>query len=96
MYLRPGANIAKPDLWGSSGLHLLRRNGSPVVDYIDARSPGEKAGMKPGDVLLQVGDVPAGTGSLFELRKALCGRGEIPVTVRRGGKDLAFRLNVGP
>jgi hypothetical protein len=95
VYLRPGATAAKPDLWNGSGLHVLHKNGAPVVELIDAGSPGEKAGVKPGDVLLRVGDVRTETGSLFELRKALCGRGQIPVAARRGSEELAFTLQVG-
>jgi hypothetical protein len=95
MYARPGANVAKPDLWNGSGLHLLHKNGAPVVELIDAGLPGEKAGVKPCDVLLRVGEVRAGTGSLFQLRKALCGRGQIPVAARRGGEERAFMLQVG-
>ncbi|HEY1380114.1 MAG TPA: aspartyl protease family protein [Gemmataceae bacterium] len=96
MYLRPGLDVARPDLQDASGLAILHKNGAPMVDQVYAGSPGDKAGVKPGDVVLRVGDVSAGTGSLFGLRKALCGRGQIPVTVRRGDKELAFTLHVGP
>jgi PDZ domain/Aspartyl protease len=94
MYLRPGANSDKPDLWDKSGVGVLAKNGKPVVGWVCADSPGEKAGVKPGDVLLRVGGVQAGTGSLFELRNALCGRSQIPIEVRRATQELTFTLNV--
>jgi hypothetical protein len=95
MYLSPGADVAKQDLWNGSGLRLLRKKGEAVVERMDADSPGERAGLRSGDSLIRVGDEAAGTGSLFELRKALCGRGLIHLAVRHMGEELALTLNVG-
>lgn len=85
VYLRRGANYSDRDLcWNLSGIRIERREGSVVVSRVTVVSPGAAVGIRPGDTLLQIGDLHAETASLFELRRALSREGTLNCVVRRG------------
>ncbi len=92
LYLKKGQSYGRPDQWNTSGLHLVRRNGSILVHSVDPESPGARAGVRSGDVLLALDDLLTGDKSLDQLRAAMCGEGRRVCLVERG--DRAFRLTV--
>jgi len=58
--------------------------------------PADKAGVKPGDVLLQVGDKPvAGTPSMLNVVAALTPGSHARLKLRRAGKDMSVEVVVG-
>lgn len=69
----------------------------PVVGDVLPASPAAAAGLRRGDEILRVGD--RATGDTEELQIALLSRfsggGAVPLTVRRGGVQLALRLSYG-
>jgi hypothetical protein len=89
LYLKKGQSYERPDRWNTSGLHIIRRNGSVVVHSVDGGSPGAIAGVRSGDKLLALDDLLTDDKSLYELGAALCGDGRRVCLVERG--DRAFR-----
>jgi regulator of sigma E protease len=77
------------------GIYMLEGVYSEFPCQVDALTPGapaEKAGLKPGDVLLSVAGVPVWGGSHFiELIKKN-GVAEVDIGVRRGSELLTFRM----
>jgi len=72
---------------------------SPVrylrVERVEAGGPAEKAGLKPGDVLVKVGDVPQ--ASTLDLERALLDArpgDALSLTVRRDGKNEELRITL--
>ena len=58
--------------------------------------PADKAGVKPGDVLLEVGDKPvAGTPSMLNVVAALAPGSRARLKLRRAGKDISVEVVVG-
>ena len=58
--------------------------------------PADKAGVKPGDVLLQVGDKPvAGTPNMLNVVAALAPGSHASLKLKRDGKDVAVEVVVG-
>jgi hypothetical protein len=96
VYLVPGEQYSRPDRWYSSGIHLLWKNNRVIIDSVDMGSPGHAAGVRAGDVLLRLGDLPAGDGSNLEsLREALGGDGTLTCLVRRGDKQIRLSIVLG-
>ena len=58
--------------------------------------PADKAGVKPGDVLLQVGDKPVvGTPNMLNVVAALAPGSRARLKLRRDSKDVALEVVVG-
>jgi len=82
-----------PDLAASLGLQGVR---GVLITGVLADGPAGSAGMRPGDVVSQVGDRPVATPE--ELLKAVASlRPQSPVilTVQRGGKAQTLNVTVG-
>jgi hypothetical protein len=88
MYLAKGHLFQQSDHPDMSGLHILRENGDTFVDSIDPDSPGERAGIRLGDRILQINRQEAAGISLFDLRNMLKSgnKKKISLTIGRGEK----------
>ena len=67
------------------------------VAEVQAGSPAEAAGIKQGDLLLQVGDIPvrdASFGEQFRTRYAKAEGTNVPVKVRRGDQTVDLQIAV--
>ena len=80
VYLRKSVNFAHPDRWNATGLHLWKRLDSIEVAAVDPDSPAARAGLKKGDVLVNLNGLKADKTGLFDLRSRSLQRG--PVDVR--------------
>jgi serine protease Do len=66
-----------------------------VVSAVDEKSPAEAAGLKPGDVILQVGNTKAQRPLDFYRAVVDLGAGDqVAVSVRRGGEKLNLALTL--
>jgi C-terminal processing protease CtpA/Prc len=64
---------------------------------VQAGSPAEAAGLRPGDYLVQVGDIPVRDqtfGEQFRSRYAKAEGTKLPVKVRRGTQTLDLQIDV--
>jgi hypothetical protein len=96
MYLKPVAGVvADLDTFDRSGLWLNRAPEGFVVVDVTARTPGEDAGLKPGDIVTAVDGRRAGDIVLADLRErlrndepgtvvalAVKGKGDVKITLR--------------
>ena len=67
------------------------------VAEVQPGSPAEAAGLRPGDYLDQVGDIPVrdpSFGEQFRNRYAKAEGTKVPVKVRRGGQSLDLQIEV--
>lgn len=89
IYLKKGHQFDRPPRYDRSGLHMRRVKGETVVVSVTDGSAAAKAGMRLGDVLLQIDKEQIKDMTLFTLRGRLCEEGKkICFTVRRGAKRL--------
>lgn len=88
LYLKPGRRWNTPEEADMSGLHLLRRQGEILALAVDPGSPAERAGMKPGDIVL--GEDLLG---LRRLLRSADGR-QVTLRVRRGKETSTATLRL--
>jgi Do/DeqQ family serine protease len=93
-----GASLQAVNQELADGLGLERPAGA-LVSGIREKSPAEAAGIKRGDVVLEVNGRSVEDPDAFGWRFALHGTsGEVPVTINRGGsrRTLTVRLQPAP
>lgn len=96
MYLIPrrGA-FPRTDSRDASGLMLLQVNGNILVERVAESSPAENAGMRAGDVILNVADDDAAEIHLTVLRRMLSREGDnLELTIRRGRQNFNVLLKL--
>jgi len=71
MYIKPNQRLSEPHLFDASGIGLIRRGDRTVVYDVLANSPGSAAGVRKGDVLLEVDGSTASALTPVELRNLL-------------------------
>lgn len=88
MYLRKGKQFDKKDEAGMSGLALLRISTRLTVHSIFQSSPAEKAGIKTGDIIMQVEGKDEDEYSLKQLKQLFrSGDGnKVKLTIERDGE----------
>ncbi len=88
-----GVQDITPEL--AESLKLPKTSGALITNVV-AGGPADKAGVKPGDVLISVGDKPvkdyAGT---LEAIAALRPKTSAALKVQRESRELSFTVNVG-
>ncbi len=98
IYLKKGRQFDKPYRYDRSGLNVRRVKGQTVVASVIDGSAAAKAGIIPGDVLLQIDKEQINGMTLYTLRDRLSDEGKkIVLTVRRGAKqfDVPVALSYG-
>jgi len=88
-----GVQDITPEL--AESLKLARTSGALITDVV-AGGPADVAGLKPGDVLLSVGDKPVNdyAGSL-EAIAALKPKTSTVLKVQRNSREVSLSVNVG-
>ncbi len=77
------------------GMEVLKyQDETPVVKYVEAGSPAEKAGVKVDDVITVISGKPVTTWREVEMDLGLAPRENIPVELKRG--DETVRVTVRP
>jgi hypothetical protein len=76
------------------GMTLRSREGAILIEDVFEGGPAREAGLRPGDLLMQVDNVPTAGTPLGEVVGRIRGEVGTPVSlvVRRGGRD--FLLNI--
>ncbi len=93
VYLRESSYFDRPDRWNATGLHLWKRSDSIEVFAVDPDSPASRAGLKKGDVLVELDGLVASKTSLFELRNALCDGSQLTCVIRRDSQERRMSIN---
>lgn len=97
IYLTKGRQFDKPYRYGSSGLCVRRARGQTVVASVADGSSAARAGILPGDVLLQIDKEQINGMTLYTLRDRLSDEGKnIVLTVRREAKQFAVPVALSP
>ncbi|MBK8248033.1 MAG: PDZ domain-containing protein [Gemmatimonadetes bacterium] len=78
------------------GLYTEQDSSGVRVTAVDSGSSAELAGVRPGDYLLVIGDVPVteGFGERFRARHARGEGREVTVKVRRDGSELVLPMRI--
>jgi periplasmic serine protease, Do/DeqQ family len=79
----------------AENLQLSQKSGV-IIAAILKNGPADKAGMKPGDILLAVGEKPiANMTEMFNMIALLEPGSKVGLTVSRNGKDVPLEVTVG-
>ncbi len=79
----------------AENLNLSQKSGV-IIAAILKNGPADRAGMKPGDILLSVGDKPiANMSEMFNMIALLEPGSQVGVTVSRNGKERPLAVTVG-
>ncbi len=90
--VRYGRSTAPPRPW--LGIYVTEQDGDLVIGGLAPDGPAHRAGLRPGDRILQVkGHTVNGLADLFRRTWAAGPAGsQLPLTLARGGKSLNVRL----
>jgi bifunctional DNase/RNase len=96
-HLRKTMGIHIQDLTSDlASLFALPVSHGVLVSDVDAGSPGAKAGLQRGDVILRVNDRPLRRSAELEsVLKAVKKPAQVNVEILRDGKTLGLALNIG-
>ena len=95
LYVSEGNGFDKPDLTNVSGLHLVRKDGTTVVHWVEPDSAAESSGLEEGDVVLKVDDLEADKTALKDLRRGLCGDDRtVHVAFERDGEQCEAEIEL--
>jgi S1-C subfamily serine protease len=87
----PGEPSAGPEEGEGSGVRLASpANGYPVESVLPG-SRGDEAGIRPGDRVVRIDQVPP--RSAAEVRRALAGKGPVFLELERGRRRLGVLLD---
>jgi S1-C subfamily serine protease len=89
-----GMGLVAPDEWRRTRLGIPADERHAVVPYVIPGSPAERAGVRPGDLLVQVdGEEAPGVGPAGRLLlKSRAGGPPVRINVRRQGASLEISL----
>jgi C-terminal processing protease CtpA/Prc len=98
MYVKPVTSpVDDLDTFDRAGIWLNQASDGLAVVDVMKDAPADRAGLKPGDVIVAVDGKPAGSLKLYEVRKRLRDEGPgtvVTFTVRRGGAQKAVAVTL--
>lgn len=78
LFLAPGNRIAEPTAFDMSGLAVVTRDGSIIIDKVHADTPADAAGIQAGDRLISLNGSQINIAKMLDVRRALAaGAGSI-------------------
>jgi hypothetical protein len=94
MYLSPGKRFNDPDRHDLSGLHLSTVDDKRIVKSLDDHSAAQRAGLRVGDVLLNIDQTAVDSRSKRELRRMLGTPSTRWLTIRRGEATMQCTIEL--
>ena len=94
LYLRPGKNFDRPELFDLSGLLLSKGRKEVRVGAVAIGSAAANAGIEKGNVLFEIDGVKTSDLSLSAIRRRLCIEGRHELVVRRGNTETRIGLEL--
>ena len=83
-----------PHAWGYLGVRVIQ--GTLRIEHIDPGTPAAKAGLRPNDEFIKVGDLrPATFDEVAERISGLRPGTTLQLEIRRGGKTQALSVRLG-
>jgi C-terminal processing protease CtpA/Prc len=94
LYLEPGAPFNKPEPLATSGMMLKWIDRRIQVENVREHSTAKKAGVEPGDVLLEIDGRPMTEYDPFQLRELLTSQADrrVSLIIGRGERRIACEL----
>jgi len=96
LYLKPGKEFGRRDEKGMSGLNAARRGGQLFANFVAEGTPAYVAGLRTGDILLELNGKPASGFDVFaanHLMRAGDGK-EMTITFRRGKEEKTVKFTL--
>jgi hypothetical protein len=94
VFMRPAKRHMDAERLDSSGLSLMKRGGDWIVTRTKENSAAEAAGLRKGDVLVEIDGVAAGMFARADVRRTMRTPSVHSVVVRRKNTDLRVLLNL--
>lgn len=92
VYLKPGKEFAAPDRLDTSGINMTRQRNELVVASVKYDAPGAIAGVRRGDLILQIdGDLTTGW-SLYRAHRVFARPGKHTLVVRWEDREHTLRM----
>jgi predicted aspartyl protease len=93
-YLKKGSRFQRVDREGKSGIKIIKDGQKVVVFLVDQRGPAATVGIKRGDIIHSINNLPAQDHDLSRIRDLLRGEDgeEILLTITRDGQKLEKRF----
>jgi hypothetical protein len=93
VHLSKGDNYKRPEYWNISGIYLIQVDHKVIVRDVIPDSPGQRAGIRKGDVVLQIGLLRAGQASLHKLQGCLMHRGKVEFKILSDENEKSVNVN---
>ena len=94
MYLQPGKQFGRAELYDLSGIRLTRKNGVAAVESSRDGTASSRAGIRPSDTIMTIDGRSTRELSLFAVRRLFCVEGRHVLYVDRGGSALRVFLDL--
>ncbi|QVL31516.1 hypothetical protein KIH39_22125 [Telmatocola sphagniphila] len=94
IYLKPGKNYTKKDLYNLSGMHLLVDDKKIIIDGLDEGSVSKKSGILIGDQIFKLETIELAKLDVEDLRILLSTPGDLKLTIQRKSKMIDFVLRL--
>jgi S1-C subfamily serine protease len=93
MYLQPNSQISAPQLFDASGVAFRPEDGAYQVDFVLPETAGARAGLREGDVLVEVDGHALQDVTPLQLRDLMSHPGETRnLRLLRNGQTLRIAL----
>jgi len=94
LYLKPSGKLETPDVYNASGMFVIKSGNKIYVQQVIKGSPAERAGIQPGDIVLQINQIPAENMVYDRIydNLTLTRSRTLPMKIQRGEEEISVEL----